>query len=115
MATQRLQDAVGLHQHLSIRESDDVKAERAELLVAPRVSLHVFCVPMLLTVDLDDEAVSETAEIDDETCDRVLSSKLRPELPILDAAPEQPLGVGLVAAKIPSALRRRHEVERVHS
>ncbi len=71
---------------------------------------------VLPAIQLDDEAVFETHEIDDEVAQRVLAAELESgKLAIAQVAPKQALRVGGPLAQVSGAIRGYHERERIIS
>jgi hypothetical protein len=105
-AFQRQQDLFGfIHDGLR-REPNDMQATGLEDSCSPRVLARL--VSMDGAIDLDDESERRSVEVDDESSDDVLTSKLEArELAFSYSVPELGLGCRGVASHLPGLFEFR--------
>jgi hypothetical protein len=63
-------------EHLVIEEPQDVQSSALEKIVAIEVTLGMFWLKVLTTIELDNETVLMAIEVDDERAKRLLASEL---------------------------------------
>jgi hypothetical protein len=95
------QHTLGVAKHLVVPEPQHGVALGAQ----GGVALAIDGVGMVLTaIDFDDQTRLGAEEIDDIRPDRRLAAEFDPELPLAQASPQQPFGVGQVAPQFAGAL-----------
>jgi len=88
---------IEVHEYVAVPEPQHAEPATVQL----SVSLAVAGFGVMLSVDFDDQPLEEAYEVDDVWADRMLSSEANPEVLSPDRPPQQPLGVGLIAAERP--------------